>query len=119
MRYNTIRFENYDWNVYVLSDVTHDDTEEVLSWLDFIGSWNKRDGSILGVTYSNLKNGETLIVIGRTDDASELMNTACHENMHAAMHITEALGLDAFGEAPCYIAGKLMGEETETLLQLL
>lgn len=129
MRQVDVYLRRYGWQVTVLMDVTCDDALDVAAILVAIGAdrgfiTRAQDETMncpgnVGIAYSNPETRETVIAIGRSQDAGEVLNTACHENMHAAMHIAEAFGLDPFGEAPCYIGGTLMQREAETLLNLV
>ena len=116
------------WNVDFLYDVTCDDAMTVARRLSDMGAGDKfiklaKDKTEcsrnVGMTYTNMLTRETLVVVGRNEDPDEVMNTAAHETMHAVMHITEALGLDPYGEDPCYIMGILIGGQTDTLTNVI
>lgn len=116
------------WNVDFLYDVTCDDAMIVARRLSDMGAGDKfiklaKDKTScsknVGMTYTNMLTRETLVVVGRNENPDEIMNTAAHETMHAVMHITEALGLDPYGEDPCYIMGALMGGQTDTLSNVI
>lgn len=121
--------DKYGWNVDVLFDVTCDDMDEAVGWLSDIGAGegfvrfvkDKFDECLpnIGLTYSNLLSRETIVMVGNTTGDDELLNTVVHENMHAAMHISEALGFDPYGEEPCYIAGNLAALQSDTIKCLL
>ena len=111
----------YDWNITIFYDVTCEDTEEILSALNFLEiseSLQKEVKDVLyrclpnvGFTYTNLFLHETLIVIGKASSFDEFLNTLTHENMHSVMHIIEAHNISPYSEAPCYLLGDIIQHE--------
>lgn len=128
MMQDSVYLDKQGWNVDFLYDVTCDDALSVAKRLADMGAGDKfiklaeeKTGCSrnVGMTYSNMLTRETLVVVGKNEDSSEVMNTTAHETMHAVMHIAEALGLDPYGEEPCYIMGKLMGTQTHTIAGII
>lgn len=60
-----------------------------------------------GFTYSNLKNKETVMIIGLASSGAEYANSIDHEKLHLIQHILEAIDIDPKGEEICYISGEL------------
>lgn len=128
MTFETVYLDKQGWNVDFLLDVICDDAAYIARWLAGMGAGDRftqlakdktQCSRNVGMTYTNMLTRETLVVVGRSEDPSEVVNTLSHEAMHAVMHITEALGLDPYGEEPCYIMGRLMGEVAPAFLKLL
>lgn len=60
-----------------------------------------------GITYSNLLEQESIIVIGNCTSEDELINTMVHESRHVQQHIAMARCLDQNSEDVCYLLGKI------------
>ena len=110
-----IYLEDWDWHITVYYAVDKYYTDEILEELEYIGcSQNElanteyalRNGYYnTGLTYSNIKNRYSVVVIGLTTSPEEFQNTFDHEKGHLAMHIGEALNMDIFGEEYQYLSG--------------
>lgn len=79
------------------------DMEEVENLFD-------NDVNNKGLTYSNLKRRESIIIIGKTSCAEEFQHTFDHEKLHLAMHIAMEDEIDPFSEALAYLVGDI-GQE--------
>ena len=77
-----------------------EDLDALVSFLDG-GNLN------VGCTYSNSKSRSSIIVIGKTTDASEFNNTYDHEKGHLAMHISQTEEIDPFSEKFQYLTGEI------------
>ena len=64
-----------------------------------------------GLTFSNTKDRNSLIIIGLTETPDEFQNTYDHEKGHLAMHIAEEDNIDVFGEEFQYLVGEI-GKQT-------
>lgn len=51
-----------------------------------------------GITYSNVDNRKTVVVIGWTSSRSEYMNSLSHEMLHVVQHISEVFMINRYGE---------------------
>ena len=51
-----------------------------------------------GITYSNVDNRKTVVVIGWTSSRSEHMNSLSHEMLHVVQHISEVFMINMYGE---------------------
>lgn len=69
---------------------------------------NLKSGNLnMGLTYTNLDRRLTMVVIGRADSAEEFADTLTHEQGHVVAHISQALGLDPYGEEAQYLRGEI------------
>ena len=60
-----------------------------------------------GITYSNLRSGETVMVISLTSTPEEFLNSWEHEKKHLARHIEQAYGIDPYSEEAAYLEGDI------------
>ena len=109
--------EKYGWHVRVYYSVTTYWTERIAGDMWRIGCRgldlakavrNLRSGDLnTGITYSNFREGETVMVISRTSSPEEFLNSWEHEKKHLARHIEQAFGIDPFGEEAAYLEGTI------------
>ena len=109
------------WIVKVFYEVSANDADEVLSALKECGCkginlWKAErtivnGGFNFGVTYSNYKTHESVMVIGRTSSADEFQNSYDHEKGHLQKQICQALNINPWGEGAEYLAGTI-GQKT-------
>lgn len=107
-----------DWHVKVYHAVDAMYADEIIDDLIRIGcsgaTLTKAKDSLWrgavnsGLTYSNLKRHETVMVIGLTTSGAEYWNSLEHEMRHLLQHIEESLGLDHYGEEISYISGEFI-----------
>lgn len=115
-----IRIPRYHWEVIVFYESDYRDAPYILRELSEIGVddvtyWkaarNLDDGlPDTGLTYSNMEEKVSVIVLSKTSSKAEFANTWVHEIDHCAKHIAIANDLKCTGEAPSYIAGELARE---------
>lgn len=108
------------WKVYVYYDVHEEDTEEILNCMEKVNLPNnylKSAYTILkenklnsGLTYTNIRNKTSVIVINKTTDAAQFINSFVHEIAHLANHISLAYKIDLSSEELCYISGDIAQE---------
>ena len=60
-----------------------------------------------GITFSNDKERESIIVIGETSCPAQFSNSFDHEKLHLAMHIAQVNNIDPFSEDLAYLAGEI------------
>ena len=60
-----------------------------------------------GLTYSNTKERESIIVIGETSCPAEFQHTYDHEKIHLAMHIAKYFRIDPYSEDLAYLVGDI------------
>ena len=60
-----------------------------------------------GITFSNDKERESIIVIGETSCPAQFSNSFDHEKLHLAMHIARVNNIDPFSEDLAYLAGEI------------
>lgn len=58
-----------------------------------------------GLTYSNAELRQTIMLIGRTTTAAQFQNSLDQEKGHLCRHISQAFGIDPYGEDAEYLAG--------------
>lgn len=112
-----IYIPKYDWRVRIYYAVTTYWTERIANDLWDIGCRgdslakavrNLRSGDLnTGITYSNFRERETVMVISRTSSPEEFLNSWEHEKKHLARHIEQAYGIDPFGEEAAYLEGTI------------
>ena len=112
-----IYLEDWDWHVTIYYAVDMYYTDEILEELKYAGCSKmelaRAEDLLLandkntGLTYSNVKNRFSVLVIGLTDSPEEFQNTFDHEKGHLAMHISEALDIEVYGEEYQYLTGKI------------
>ena len=61
----------------------------------------------IGLTYTNKDERKTIIVIGRSSDIAEFVNTLTHEINHFIEHAMEALHIQSGTEDEAYLTGEL------------
>lgn len=112
-----IYLPEYDWHCKVFYSVTTYWVEDILHDLKQIGcsgnkhkraSDNLRSGRLnTGLTYSNAKMGESVMVIAKTSSADEFAHSYDHEKGHLAKHIALAYAIDPYGEEFQYMSGDI------------
>lgn len=114
--------EQYDWHVIVwyLDGTTCPHVDEILSDLTYIGCsgrWLRKAEELLesghyniGLTYSSFRNRESVMVIGRSKNATECANTMIHERCHLQAQICNACDIDPMSEDAAYLAGDIGGK---------
>lgn len=112
-----IYLEKYDWycRVYyavnsVWADCILSDLERLnCSGTDYYRAEdNLREGNEnTGLTFSNPKLRESVMVISLTTSAEEFASSFDHEKGHLAKHIADTFDLDPFGEEVQYLSGEI------------
>lgn len=107
----------YDWNTRVYYAVTTYRTERIIADLRRAGCRglqlekafrNLSKGDLnTGLTYSNYRTGQTVMVIALTSTPDEFLNSWEHEKKHLARHIEQSFGIDPFGEEASYLEGEI------------
>lgn len=113
-----IYIDRANWHVMVYHAVDAMWADEILDDLIGIGCRGEqlRDAKAQlwkglpnnGLTYSNLDERETVMVIGFTTDAREYWNTLDHEKQHLLQDISMRCGIDPYGEEISYISGEFI-----------
>lgn len=107
----------YRWRVRVYYAVTAYWTDDIMRDLADIGCHGSelrragvslmRGGLDTGLTYSNRRTHESVMVIGLTSSAAQFQNSLDHEKGHLVKHISLAFGLDPYGEEQQYLSGEI------------
>lgn len=108
---------DYYWNVKAFYVVDNIPIDYILDELSRIGcSKADLDAAELlfdnnskdkGLTYSNLIDRESIIIIGETSCPAEFENTYDHERIHLAMHIGKHFNIDPYSEELAYLVGNI------------
>ena len=105
----------YDWRVRVYYAVTTCWAKEIVAGLRMLGCGGERlrraernlteSRLDTGLTFSNLKRRETLMVISTTSTPGQFLNSWTHEMFHLCRHVARRFGVDPYGEEAAYLAG--------------
>ena len=105
------------WKVYVYYDVTSKDTIKIITKLQELklpksyitSAYTTLISNILnqGLTETNSKLKESIVVFTKTTNASQFVNSFVHEIGHLSNHIAITYNLDLNGEEVQYIAGDI------------
>lgn len=109
----TMYIPNYDWEVTVYYNNICIDC--IISSLRAIGckgdklyeivDFLEQDKINTGCIYSNNRKHQSVIVIGRSSNLGEFINTIEHEKNHLEMHICKSLGIDPYSEDAAVLSG--------------
>ena len=115
-----IYIHRYHWEVVVFYESDYRDASYILRELDetsvdddtyWKAARNLEAGlTDTGLTYSNMDEKKSVIVLSKTSSKAEFANTWFHELIHCANHIALANGLDPMGEPIAYVGGELARE---------
>ena len=107
--------EKYDWVVYCYYAVDAYYIDEISKQLFDIGCrgtfleraiQNMASGKLdYGVTYSNMRNRESVMVVALTSNAAQFLNSLNHELRHLTNNICEVWGVPLDSEESCYLSG--------------
>lgn len=107
----------YKWNVKVFYAVNCYYTARIVNELKKVGcsgdnlerAYNNLRSCNLdtGITYSNFRKRETVMVISLTSSADEFQSSWDHEKGHLVKHIAQCFGLDPYGEDQQYLSGEI------------
>lgn len=109
-------FHIYNWKVTVLYECSCEDIDYIIETLKEINCPNKYIKEALynlkscnlniGLTYSNLNQKSSVIVVNKTSSFAQLINTIAHEYFHLICHISKALEIEDEEEL-AYLNGDL------------
>ena len=109
-------FQILNWNVTILYECTCDDIDYIIETLKDINCPNKFIKEALnnlescklniGLTYSNLTQKSSVIVVNKTSSFAQLINTIAHEYYHLICHISRTLEIEDEEEL-AYLNGDL------------
>ena len=119
----------YGWRCYAYYVVTHPNADEILDMLEQIGC----DGDTLerayhnltsgkcdtGLTYSNSRSRETVMVFAKTSNAKQFQQSYQHEIGHIKDHITQNFGISPHGEEIQYIGDEIVDATWDIAKDLL
>lgn len=129
MKRQRIYLDGYDWVVDVFYDTVRENAPVILGMLRRLGC---RDGDYVhgrkslmsgemntGLTYSDRRKRESVMVIGRTSSLPEFLNTWQHEMTHLQRHICREFRIDPYSEEAAYLAGDLAQRMHPVLSQFM
>lgn len=109
--------EDFYWNVKAFYVVDNVPTDYILDELVKIGCTKtdldaakfllNNESKDKGLTYSNLVERESIIVIGETSCPAEFQHTFDHEKLHLAMHIGKYFHINPYSEDLAYLVGDI------------
>lgn len=109
--------EDFYWNVKVFYIVDTIPIDYILDELSQIGCSNpdlemaelvlNNKAKDKGLTYSNLIERESIIIIGETSCPAEFQHTFDHEKIHLAMHIAKYFHINPYSEDLAYLVGDI------------
>lgn len=110
--------ERYDWSVTAYYAVNGYFTDEIMSNLIEIGcngsmlkkaKKNLEDNNLnTGLTYSNYRKRETVMVVALTSNSKEFHRSLFHEIRHLQSHIASAYGISEKSEEVCYLIDEIV-----------
>ena len=120
MIYRELHIPKYDWLVHVYYHVTCYWVDEIMDCLEKIDCPDEKlkesYGNLTacklntGLTYSNYRLRESVMVISQTSSPKEFLNSIMHECRHLEDHIAIAYKMPVGGEEVAYLTGYIGGE---------
>lgn len=117
MTRNEVILDRYEWGVTCFIGYDEEDVDEICDALEGIGCEGDalfearrhlaKDSEDRGLTYSNVRERESVVAVGRSGDLASGINTIAHELLHVVQHVCEQDGISMTGEEACYILGEL------------
>lgn len=114
-----LNVDKYDWDVFIIIDITCNDSDYVSAKLEDLGcpyvlnkdAYNLFNKCVpnIGLTYSNQLKRRTIIIIGRTFTVEEFINTTSHEVYHFIQQLKKSNYIDN-EEYLAYLTGDLNKE---------
>lgn len=110
-----IPLRKYGWKVTVFCGTDPSCSDAILARMASLnasdedlcsaGDVLRNSGSNFGITYSNFRKRESVMVIGVADNPGEYFNTVVHESFHLSKHVTQCDGINPYSEEAAYITG--------------
>lgn len=117
MKYKGIKIKKYDWEVDFFFGAYPGNLEEILGSLDWMGAAEhqyadaektiKENEPNYGITYSNIEEKKTVVILGNVTSKQEFNNTVVHEIQHIIQSISKVYNIDPYGEEIAYLAGDI------------
>ena len=109
-------YANWQISYFILTDSR--DAEAILHKLYCLGGNCKflhkaenllySDRLNTGLTYSNTENRHSIIVVSKTTNIWEFLNSFAHEIDHLEKHISRELGFNPYSESASYLVGEII-----------
>ena len=116
MIHYTIYFEKYSWEIEVYIIIDDVDINRIMRSLKQMKCQDKvlelaykniHNSQDSGFTYTDMEDMKSLMVINKSSNMQEFINTYNHEKNHVEMHICEANNIDPYSEQAAYLSGDL------------
>lgn len=117
------------WKVYVYYDVCSEDVDEIIfklkdielpkAYIEEAYTTIISNKENQGLTETNIRLKTSIVVITKTTNATQFINSFVHEISHLSNHIARAYNLSLNGEEICYISGdiaQIMFKRCHTLM---
>lgn len=124
-----INIDKYGWHVVVYYEVTSVWKDQIMEDVMSIGikgkdartaaRVTKKSDMNTGFTYSNLDEGESVVVVCNGSSAGQFFNSLIHELFHVMQHICDTKKIDVHGEEAAYLMGDLSCEVYPKIKHLL
>jgi hypothetical protein len=121
--------EKYDWVITAYYAVSRYYVTEIMSDLEKICKEDtflysayhnlKRNSLNSGLTYSNYKKKESIMVVALASSAKQFHMALMHEIMHLQSHIATAYSIDEKSEEVCYLLDDIVGEVHKDVAPLI
>ena len=111
--YYDLDFNLFDWVAYDLSRIGFSIWTVKKLYRFF------RKGKIKAVTCSNPLRRSSIVIIDRSDDVGDFLNSIMHEAEHVKQHMLEYYSVEDSGEPPAYTIGYLVGRMYEGFKKLI
>lgn len=113
------RLKNYaNWRISYFMVTDAADAYIIMNKLRYIGCSKKfmsraeellySDRCNTGLAYSNKRNRQSVIVVSKTTNAWEFLNSFAHEIDHIEKHIAKALNFSPYSEDASYLVGEII-----------
>lgn len=119
----------YGWRCYAYYIVTKPNADEIIDTLEQIGCngddleqayKNLKSGRCdTGLTYTNSRSRETVIVFAKTSNAKQFQQSYQHEIGHMKDHIAQTFGISPHGEELQYIGDDIVSETWDVAKTLI
>lgn len=113
----TIQIERLGWKIHIYYGVDKSFTEDIIDEMIALEcnmrllekAWNNLSSGELntGLTYTNVDQHSSLVVISQTTSPANFLNTLIHEVMHVVQHICGKIDIDIYSEEACYLGGDI------------
>lgn len=114
-----VPIDKYNWHLVVLIDVDIDNIRRVIQYLHYLYcdesyindvKTSINNGYNNAITITNLSINRSLVIINKTTNDKEFVNSIVHECRHVQSHIATKYHLDEKGEDVAYLIGHIVSD---------